>query len=495
MSLAYNMAKNLPRVHDWRVEICAGLPVCKNWGFPWSCVLSNLFINTPEGVRHFLKDEFQKYSKGNASVDPFITYFNEFMGGGIFTVPHGLATCDNGQRWLQMRKTSAQVFNRKNFNTLMQEVFVTKAEALRTWLDEFVDGEPVDLQLGFFNFTMDSIMKIFFGEDVNSQAGDHNKYGQAFDEAHEAMFLHTVNSLPFNTLFMTLLPWPFGGAHGLARKLYDLASPSYRKFRRALRVLDSEAHRMVQNCRADVNLFERRDLLALFLQAEKENNYSEAFLKEMVLNLVIAGRDTTACALSWMFLELARNPKIQSRLCREIDEKLPPGASLDTQTLAHSQLPYLQGVLYEALRLWPPVPFDSKIAYADDVLPDGTNVPKGITAVFSPYILGRDEARYPDPLAFKPERWIPFSAPSPYEFPVFQAGPRICLGMDMAVFEAKVVTVQLLRHLRFELAPGQKIGYGVKLTMNVRNGDRDELMVCVKRRPCVSSPTASYAGA
>ncbi|CAJ1394755.1 unnamed protein product [Effrenium voratum] len=482
MAFTLGLAKNLHRALDWRLEVCKGLPVCKNWGFPWSCMLGNIFINNPEGVRHILKDEFQKYSKAIPSLDPFIIYFNEFMGSGIFTVLHGLGSVDNGQRWLQMRKTSAQMFNRKNFNTLMQEVFVTKADALREWLEGFADAEPVDIQKGFFNFTMDSIMNIFFGEDVSSQTGDHNPYGQAFDEAHEALFVHTVNSLAFNTFAMTLLPWPFGGAHGLARKFHDFASPMYWRFRKALRILDAEAHRMVQNCRIDASLSQRRDLLALFLQAEEEHGYSEGFLKEMVLNLIIAGRDTTACALSWMFVELARNPAVQSRLRDEIDEKLPSDANLDMQTLAHGKLPYLHGVLYETLRLWPPVPFDSKMTYADDVLPDGTQVSKGITVVFSPYILARDGERYPDPLAFKPERWIPFSAPSPFEFPVFQAGPRICLGMDMAIFEAKVAAVQLLRHLEFDLAPGQRIGYGTKITMNVRNGDKDELLVCVRRR-------------
>ncbi|CAJ1454163.1 unnamed protein product [Effrenium voratum] len=381
-----------------------------------------------------------------------------------------------------MRKTSAQIFNRKNFNTLMQQVFVSKAAALRGWLEQFPESEPVDIQQGFFNFTMDSIMKIFFGEDANSQLGEPNRYGQAFDEAHEAMLVHTIESSKFNSLAAIFLPWPFGGANGIARKLWDFASPTYRKFRKALRVLDEESDRMVQECRADPNLFQRSDLLALFLQAEEEKHYSAKFLKETVLNFVLTGRDTTACALSWMFLELARNPEIQSRLCDEIDQKFPPGAALTLQSLAHSQLPYLHGVLYEALRLWPPVSYDSKLAYADDVMPDGTKVPKGTTLLFAPYIMGRDASRYPEPLAFKPERWIPFSAPAPQEFPVFQAGPRICLGMDMAIFEAKVVAVELLRDLQFQLVPGQQITSGPKLTSNVRNGDKDELLVYVKHR-------------
>merc|ERR1719469_633401 len=103
-------------------------------------------------------------------------------------------------------------------------------------------------------------------------------------------------------------------------------------------------------------------------------------------------------------------------------------------------MPYLNGVIYESLRLHPPVPFDDKTAFEDDVFPNGTKVPRGTVCVFLPYAMGRDPAVYPDPEEVKPERWIPFRAPPPHEFPAFQAGPRICIGMDMALFEIKLLT-------------------------------------------------------
>eukprot|EP00434_Breviolum_minutum_P005220 symbB.v1.2.004601.t1/scaffold259.1/size252385/3 len=166
----------------------------------------------------------------------------------------------------------------------------------------------------------------------------------------------------------------------------------------------------------------------------------------------------------------------------EIDEKMPKGKPLDTKALGASQMPYLNGVFYETLRLWPPVPQDSKIAFSDDVLPDGTKVPKNTMLLFMPYVIGRDPQLYKDPLVFRPERWIPFEQPPPHEFPVFQAGPRICLGMDMAIFEAKIVAVELLRKFHFDLVPGQEITYGQKITMNIRNGDKEELLMTVQPR-------------
>merc|ERR1712039_130148 len=87
-----------------------------------------------------------------------------------------------------------------------------------------------------------------------------------------------------------------------------------------------------------------------------------------------------------------------------------------------------------------------------------------------------DPSVYPDPEEVRPERWIPFKEPSPYEFPVFQAGPRICLGMDMAIFEAKVAATSLLQKYRFELLEGEKekITYSATLTMSICNSKNQD---------------------
>jgi len=397
-------------------------------------------------------------------------------------VQHGVGAPDEGKSWMQMRKISAQVFNRKNFNTLMQDVFVEKAQDLCNYLGQ-TQGKAIDLQTCFFDFTMDSAMRIFFGEDSSiTKTGQPSKYGKAFDDAQLAFIRHAVPMVGIYSLLKVFVPWPLGGPNGKLRKLFDWSSSNYRHFRSAMRILDRESSRLIRECRADPKLQQRRDLLALFIQAEEGKGWSTRFLQDMSLNLIIAARDTTACALSWMFWELARNPEIQAKLCAEIDEKMPKGKPLDTKALGASQMPYLNGVFYETLRLWPPVPQDSKIAFSDDVLPDGTKVPKNTMLLFMPYVIGRDPQLYKDPLVFRPERWIPFEQPPPHEFPVFQAGPRICLGMDMAIFEAKIVAVELLRKFHFDLVPGQEITYGQKITMNIRNGDKEELLMTVQPR-------------
>ncbi|KAK3268724.1 hypothetical protein CYMTET_22786, partial [Cymbomonas tetramitiformis] len=104
------------------------------------------------------------------------------------------------------------------------------------------------------------------------------------------------------------------------------------------------------------------------------------------------------------------------------------------------KLPYLNAVLTEVLRLHPPVPQDFKIAVADDVLPDGTEIRRGEQVMYQVYVMGRSPKLWEDPLTFLPERHIndegAFMQPNMYKFPVFQAGPRTCLGKEMAYLEA-----------------------------------------------------------
>ena len=130
------MIVNIHRLHDWRHEICVGQPVSKLLGFSWSPAPYFLLANDPKIVRHILKDEFNKYSKPDSALDPFFYYFEEFLGSGIFVVKHGIGSKDDGQEWTKMRKVSAQIFSRRNFNTMMQEVFIRKAEVLRGFLQK-----------------------------------------------------------------------------------------------------------------------------------------------------------------------------------------------------------------------------------------------------------------------------------------------------------------------------------------------------------------------
>jgi len=463
------MIKNFRRIHDWRNEASSGFPISKIHGMP--CTPTILIVRDPICLKHFLKDNFQVYSKPPPERDSVMFYFKTWLGDGIFSAMHGRDAPDGGRGWHLQRKIAANIFKRSIFTGLMNEVFVAKSIRMQGCLTNAArEGSRVDMQKLFFNFTMDSIMKIFFGQEADTLGGETNDYGCAYDVAHECFFQYALRALPFNMLTKYFLPWPFGGTGGLAWRIHRAMSPLHKRFLAANKIIGTESERLIAECRSDPKLTQRRDLLALFIQAEEKEQFSAKFLRDVVLSFVIAGRDTTACTLSWMFYILATNPDIQAKLVEEVDKCLSE-KTVTFDSVKASDMPYLNGVLHETLRLYPPVPFDLKECQQDDTLPNGVRIPRGSVIVFLPYAMGRDPEVYPDPMKVKPERWIPFTPPAPHEFPVFQAGPRICLGMDMAIFETKVAACMLLKEYTFQLAPGEaeKISYGRKLTMTVSN--------------------------
>jgi len=106
---------------------------------------------------------------------------------------------------------------------------------------------------------------------------------------------------------------------------------------------------------------------------------------------------------------------------------------------------------------------DIKWAVADDRLPDGTFVPAGAALIYCPYQMNRDAARWEEPLRFRPERFLGdggvSAEPGTFEYPVFNAGPRLCPGKPLALMETKLVTAMLLHNFDFELAVPHEGGY------------------------------------
>jgi 12-hydroxyjasmonoyl-L-amino acid 12-hydroxylase / fatty acid hydroxylase len=115
---------------------------------------------------------------------------------------------------------------------------------------------------------------------------------------------------------------------------------------------------------------------------------------------------------------------------------------------------YVHAALYECMRLFPPVQFDSKFAAGDDTLPDGTFVARGTRVTYHAYAMGRMESVWgPDCAEFRPERWLrggEFMPESPYRYPVFQGGVRVCVGKELAVMEMKAVVIAVVQRFDIE---------------------------------------------
>jgi len=230
----------------------------------------------------------------------------------------------------------------------------------------------------------------------------------------------------------------------------------------------------------------RSDLLSLYLMSEgMEDDHdksaslqpSDRNLRDVILNMVIAGRDTTAQALSWTFYRLCIHPDVQAKVRQEVLSVVEQHGLLASATTAMSyemlqQLRYTEAVCLEVLRLHPSVPKEGKCVMKDDVLPDGTSVRKGDLLVFSPWVMGRQTALWgPDALQFRPERFADNYKPNPFVFTAFQAGPRTCLGQNFAILEMKCALARLLSMFEFKLEQSaESVTYSNTLTLPIRGG-------------------------
>merc|ERR1719343_227875 len=211
------LVANKHRIHDWRDEATRGLPVCQMDGMLVDAqgASSVLVCREPRLIRHFLKDNFDNYSKASPQFDPISYYMNQWLGKGIFTVRHGTASEEEGRNWTKQRKIGSSIFSRGNFNNNMHAVFAAKAHRMCEVLAApAAEGHRVDMQKMFFSLTMDSVMKIFFGEEADTMAGALSRYAAAYDQAHNGFVDYVLsNMLPLKT--SQLLPWPLGGVGGL----------------------------------------------------------------------------------------------------------------------------------------------------------------------------------------------------------------------------------------------------------------------------------------
>ena len=161
-------------------------------------------------------------------------------------------------------------------------------------------------------------------------------------------------------------------------------------------------------------------------------------LKEMVISIMLASIDATSTTLTWFLWVLSSHPSVEEAIRREILGVLAKRGVNEGDVVLFSYeevkgMAYLHAALCESMRLYPPIPLDTKVASADDILPDGTAISKGWFLIYNIYSMGRMESIWGrDFMEFKPERWLNmdgrFEVENPFKFPVFTAGPRICLG-------------------------------------------------------------------
>ncbi|KAG1341891.1 Cytochrome P450 94C1 [Cocos nucifera] len=446
------LIRNSHRILEWTTELLATSPTGTVTTF-MGVVTSN-----PSNVEHVLKNRFDNYPKGDRST----TILADFLGRGIFN--------SDGDHWKLQRKTASLEFNTKTIRTfILDNVHREVAGRLLPILSATAAaGEVLDLQDLLERLAFDNVCKVAFNEDPARLAGDTDEgreFAHAFEEATNLCIQRYRH--PF------LFSWKLQRFLGIgSEKLLKEKIATVHRF--AMRVVRARKRAGAFGGLGD-------DLLSRFIA---EADYSDEFLRDIIISFVLAGRDTTSATLTWFFWLISTRPDVKNRIMdeiRSVRSKKPNPAEPMFALEEVREMDYLHAALSETLRLYPPVPLQTRECAADDVLPDGTRVSKGRVTrecaaddvlpdgtrvskgrvvMYSSYAMGRTERIWgKDCQEFKPERWMEngvFQPKSPFRFPVFHGGPRMCLGKDMAYIQMKAVAASVIERFEVEVVDKEK---------------------------------------
>ncbi|KAJ6031306.1 Cytochrome P450 E-class [Penicillium herquei] len=407
-----------------------------------------IFTMEPKNVQALLATQFKDFELGTSrrrSMHPM-------LGTGIFTA--------DGQEWSHSRSLLRPQFTRDQISQLdLEETHVQKAmEAMPVAANGWT--ATTDIQSIFFRLTMDSATEFLFGNSVESQMAALKGLTDPKDN----------------------FAYYFDKSQWVCTQRARFEKLSFLANNKEARHSDKQVHAYVDKIvetalreTADEKKVPDEEKAYIFLDALTATTRDPIELRSQLLNILLAGRDTTASLLSWTVLLLARNPEIFTKLREVILETF--GTYSNPQNITFTALKscqYLQYCMNEALRLFPVVPFNRRTATKDTTLPTGGGsdgnspvyIRKGQPVAYSTFIMHRRKDIWgPDAEDFKPERWA--NRKAGWEYLPFNGGPRICIGQQFALTEAGYVLVRLLQRFDqiHDVNEDQPIRYGLNLTL------------------------------
>lgn len=323
--------------------------------------------------------------------------------------------------WLHQRKLMLPAFHKERLDAYARAMAEESERAIAKWQS----GERRDIHSDMMRLTLQIVTRTLFGLD----------FSDAVDVAER--LIDAVMS-EFNSRIAS----PF-------RFRYPL--PSLRTFRlyRAMKELDEIAYTAISERRRNP----QQDLMSMLIGATDEDGtpMTDREVRDACLAVFFAGHETTACLLSWTWYVLAGREDIERKLLTEIAgaaaQAAPPAEFIE-------RLPYMQNVLNEALRMYPPAYAFGRRALRDTSV-GGQEVKAGQTVVMSPWAMHRDARYFDQPERFMPERWqngLASRLPKFTFFP-FSSGPRRCVGSSFAMLEATIAIATILPRFRLSSPP------------------------------------------
>lgn len=473
--------KNTEFILDWSLDMARRHPI----GFSASILGTGTgqmhVIHRPEYIEYVQKTNFENFEKGIE----FKKRFADLLGqNGIFN--------SDGHVWKAQRKMASHIFSVYQFRNWVQTVVHRELDSVIGIFDAISEGKshanPGTLLLPdlFFRYTLSSFGKMAFGSDIHCLTPDPQCLHEEVEFSSAFDFVQVVIEKRFRMPFWQVVErFSYEGKKNteMVKKINDFST----------KIIDGRLRDRaagIEREKKSSDGKDGKDLLDLFMDVTTDRED----LISVVLNFIIAGRDTTAQGLSWLFYELMKQPQYVEEIRQEIRSVLhgTDGNVLKLNYDNAKDLVLTQACFNETLRLHPPVPKNGKRAIKDDVV-----VPQGPTAAglppirvyagellsWSDWVIARNPDVWgPDCCEFNPHRFIETSKAADgtetkslknfgqWKFHVFNGGPRLCLGMALANYEALSMIAAVIDRYDFGWGTkeqGQKADWPLKYMTSV----------------------------
>lgn len=347
-------------------------------------------INAPEYVEHVLLRNWQNYPKGLA-----IKRIALLLGNGLMV--------SKGDLWKRQRRMIQPAFNRASLEELTGIIIAANQRLLEKWEYAAHVQETINITRDISLTILEIVLLSIFGDDYEQVAPQFRLVSE--EAARDLKFAHLFNSL-------------------------------------GMRIVEIAAKRRRQNRSAG-------DFLGMMMEARDRDSgqgMSDAQLTKEILTLIVAGHETTASTLNWMWYLLAQNPHVQMKLSAELNNR-PSEKIRSPKDLERFAYPRM--VIDEALRLYPPGWLMTRRAIRDDTIGEYF-VPAGTEIYISPYYIQRHPHLWAAPDVFNPDRFDPAAQinTDPLALLPFSIGPRNCIGEHLARMEMEIHLITIARRLR-----------------------------------------------
>lgn len=383
-----------------------------------------VFVEDPELAQTLLVRRHTQSSKGKG-----FERVKMLLGNGLIV--------SDGEHWRRSRTMVQPAFKPRNIERMAGCMLEHAAHMAEVWSAAADADEPLELAEQTTRFGLGVIVQCMFGQDVDAFAAAEPGSAFAFLRPDAARDLSMVQ---------------------------------------AARALRGRIEGVVQKRRAEQR--DDDDFLGLYLNARDKGGspFSDSELLDEMITLLVAGFETTANTLAWVWYELAQHPAVARRVHEEVlNAHAYPATTLESV----SDLPYTLQVIQETLRLYPPVWLYTRRADCDLQLGD-YRIEQGAQIYLSPYLTQRSDRYWSEPERFQPERFegIGQSAQGAAFYP-FSLGPRRCVGEHFSYLEMKIQLAQLLP--RFEPHPLQEGAPDCEFAINLRASDPIHIKLTQRR--------------